>query len=93
MSLQPLQDRVLLKRIPVTETKGGILLPDTAVQKTSEADVLAVGPGRYENGNLIATVTKVGDKVLVGKYAGTEIDVDGEKLVIMPESDILAIVK
>lgn len=93
MSLQPLYDRVLLKRIVVTESKGGIILPDNAVQPTCKAEVIEVGPGHFENGQLYPLTVEPGQTVLIGKYSGTEVEVDDEKLIILPEQDILAIIK
>ena len=90
--LQPLADRVVVKPIEREEvTKGGIVLPDTAKEKPQEGEVLAVGPGRLsEDGKRIAMDVKVGDRVIYAKYGGTEIKVEGEELVILRESDILA---
>lgn len=93
MNIRPLADRVVLKPVEAAEvSKGGIILPDTAKEKPQEAKVVAVGAGKYENGNLIALEVKVGDKVLYGKYSGTEVKVNGEEYLIIRESDILAIV-
>jgi chaperonin GroES len=91
--LQPLADRLVVKPIEREEkTKGGIILPDTAKEKPQEGEVIAVGPGRMsEDGKRIAMVFKVGDKVLYAKYGGAEIKVEDEELVILRESDILAI--
>jgi chaperonin GroES len=92
--IQPLGDRVLIKPLEAEEkTKGGIILPDTAKEKQQEGKVMAVGKGRVEDGKTIALEVKVGDKVLYGKYSGTEIKVDGEEMLIVKEEDILAIVK
>jgi len=96
MAIQPLGDRIVVKVLEAKEvTKGGILLPETAKEKPQEAKVLAVGKGRVkENGQLIPLEVKVGDRVLYGKYSGTEItSSEGEELLIMKEEDILAIVK
>ncbi len=92
VNLQPLADRVLVRPIEREEvTKGGIFLPDTAKEKPQEGKVLAAGPGRLtEDGKRIAMEVKVGDTVLYAKYGGTEIKVEGEELVILRESDILA---
>ncbi|KAA3595898.1 MAG: co-chaperone GroES [Calditrichaeota bacterium] len=93
MNIRPLADRVVLKPVEAAEvSKGGIILPDTAKEKPQEAEVVAVGAGKYENGNLVALEVKVGDKVLYGKYSGTEVKVNGEEYLIIRESDILAIV-
>ena len=91
---RPLHDRVVVKRITADEkTKGGIIIPDSAKEKPSEGQVIAVGPGgRDEAGKLIAIDIKVGDKVLFGKWSGTEIKLDGEELLIMKESDIMGVV-
>jgi chaperonin GroES len=91
---RPLHDRVVVKRITADEkTKGGIIIPDSAKEKPSEGEVIAVGPGgRDEAGKLIPIDIKVGDKVLFGKWSGTEIKLDGEELLIMKESDIMGVV-
>ncbi len=91
---RPLHDRVVVKRITADEkTKGGIIIPDSAKEKPSEGQVIAVGPGgRDEAGKLIPIDIKVGDKVLFGKWSGTEIKLDGEELLIMKESDIMGVV-
>jgi chaperonin GroES len=95
MSFRPLQDRVLIRSVEQdAKTSGGILIPDTAKQKPTEGDVIAVGPGaRSEDGRVQALDDKVGDRVLFGKWAGTEIKVDGNDFVIMKEADILGIVR
>jgi chaperonin GroES len=92
VNLQPLADRVLVRPIETEEvTKGGIVLPDTVKEKPQEGKVLAVGPGRLsEDGTRIAMEVKAGDIIIYAKYGGTEIKVDGEELVILRESDILA---
>ena len=92
-SLKPLADRVVIKPSAAEEkTKGGIIVPDTAKEKPVWGDVVATGPGRTtEEGKHIAMEVKVGDKVLYGKYSGTEITIDGEELLIMRESDIFAL--
>ena len=94
MKLKPLADRVVIKPSPAEEkTKGGIILPDTAKEKPVVGEVVAVGPGKVtEDGKKIAPEVKVGDKVLYGKYSGTEVTVEGEELLIMREADIFAIV-
>jgi chaperonin GroES len=91
-NVQPLGDRVVVKPLPKEEvTKSGIVLPDTAKEKPSEGEIIAVGLGRMtDEGKRIAPEVKVGDKVIYAKYAGTEIKVDGQELVIVRESDILA---
>jgi chaperonin GroES len=92
--IQPLGDRVLIKPLEAEEkTKGGIILPDTAKEKQQEGEVKAVGKGRTEDGKIVALEVKVGDKVLYGKYSGTEIKIDGDDMLIVKEEDILAIVK
>jgi chaperonin GroES len=93
--LRPLGDRVVIQPTPREEmTKSGIVLPDTAKEKPQEGSVLAVGPGAFDNeGKRIAVDVKVGDKVLYAKYAGTEFKVDGEDLLIVKQTDILAIVE
>jgi chaperonin GroES len=90
---RPLHDRVVVKRIDADEkTKGGIIIPDTAKEKPSQGEVTAVGPGgRDEAGKLIPIDIKVGDRVLFGKWSGTEIKLDGEELLIMKESDIMGV--
>ncbi|MBN2417875.1 MAG: co-chaperone GroES [Deltaproteobacteria bacterium] len=95
MKIRPLHDRVIIKRIEEEEkTKGGIIIPDTAKEKPSEGKVIAVGNGKIlENGEVKALEVKKGDKVLFGKYAGTEIKIDGEEHLIMREDDIIAIVE
>ncbi|PWR25496.1 co-chaperone GroES [Zavarzinia aquatilis] len=95
MSFRPLHDRVLVKRIEAEEkTKGGIIIPDTAKEKPQEGEVVAVGSGtRNEKGELVALDVKAGDRILFGKWSGTEIKLDGEDLLIMKESDILGILE
>ncbi len=95
LSLKPLGDRVVVEPIEQEEvTAGGIVLPETAKEKPQQGKILAAGPGaRDESGNRIAMDVKVGDKVLYAKYAGTEFKVDGKKLLILRESDLLAIVE
>jgi len=94
MKIRPLSDRVVVKPLnPEEQKKGGIIIPDTAKEKPQEGEVVAVGPGRVtDSGNLIKMEVKVGDRVLFGKYAGTEVTIDDEEYLIMRESDILAIV-
>lgn len=95
MKIRPLHDRVIVKRIEEEgKTKGGIIIPETAKEKPSEGKVVAVGNGKLlENGTLQALEVKKGDKVLFGKYAGTEIKIEGEEHLIMREDDIIAIVE
>jgi len=94
MNFRPLQDRVVVKRVEEeSKTAGGIIIPDTAKEKPQEAEVVAVGPGaRDDKGALIAMDVKVGDRVLFGKWSGTEITLEGQDLLIMKESDILGVV-
>jgi chaperonin GroES len=91
---RPLHDRVVVKRVIADQkTSGGIIIPDTAQEKPSEGEILAVGPGgRDEAGKLIPIDLKVGDKVLFGKWSGTEVKIDGEDLLIMKESDIMGVI-
>ena len=93
MKIKPLGDRVLVKRTePVEEVRGGIIIPDTAKEKPQQGKVVAVGPGRLsESGDRLAPEVKEGDTVLFGKYSGTEIEVDSSELLILRESDILAV--
>ena len=95
MSFRPLHDRVLLKAVEQdAKTKGGIIIPDTAKEKPVEGKVLAVGPGaRDENGKLRPLDVKVGDRVLYGKWSGTEVKVDGEDVLIVKESDIMGVIE
>ena len=95
MKFRPLHDRIVVKRIDAEEkTSGGIIIPDTAKEKPSQGEVLAVGPGaRDESGRLVALDVKVGDRVLFGKWSGTEVKLDGEELLIMKESDIMGIIE
>ncbi len=94
MTFRPLQDRVLVRRIEEEEkSRGGIIIPDTAREKPMEGEVLAAGPGaRGEDGKLHPLDVKAGDRVLFGKWSGTEIKIDGEDLVVMKESDIMGVV-
>ena len=94
MSFRPLHDRIVVKRIEGEEkTKGGIIIPDTAKEKPQEGKVVAVGPGaRDESGKLVPLDVKAGDRVLFGKWSGTEVKVDGQDLIIMKESDILGVI-
>ena len=95
MKFRPLGDRVLVKRVEEEQkTKGGIIIPDTAKEKPQEGEVIAVGPGaRNDKGDVVALDVKAGDKILFGKWSGTEVKVDGEDLLIMKESDILGVVQ
>jgi len=93
-SLRPLYDRVLVRRVESeTTTKGGLIIPETAKEKPQEAEVVAVGPGaRDEAGKLVPLDVKAGDRVLFGKWSGTEVKIDGKDLLIMKESDIMGII-
>jgi chaperonin GroES len=94
LKFRPLHDRVVVKRIEAEEkSKGGIIIPDTAKEKPQEGEVVAVGPGgRDENGKLITMDLKAGDRVLFGKWSGTEVKLDGDELLIMKESDIMGVI-
>ena len=94
MKFRPLHDRVVVRHIEAEEkTKGGIIIPDTAKEKPQEGEVVAVGPGgRDENGKLITMDVKAGDRVLFGKWSGTEVKLDGDELLIMKESDIMGVI-
>jgi chaperonin GroES len=91
---RPLHDRVVVKRVEAEEkSKGGIIIPDTAKEKPQQGEVIAVGPGgRDENGKLVAMDLRAGDRVLFGKWSGTEVNLDGEELLIMKESDIMGVI-
>jgi chaperonin GroES len=93
MKFRPLHDRVLIKRLDSeSKTSGGIIIPDTAAEKPQQGEVIAVGPGsRDEAGKLVPIDLKKGDKVLFGKWSGTEVKIDGEELIIMKESDIMGV--
>jgi chaperonin GroES len=95
MKFRPLHDRVVVKRLDTeTKTSGGIIIPDTAAEKPQQGEVVAVGPGaRDESGKLIAIDLKKGDKVLFGKWSGTEVKIDGQELLIMKESDIMGVLE
>jgi len=94
MRIQPLADRIVLKVLDAEEkTKGGIVLPDTAKEKPQEGKVVAVGKGKTVDGKQLSLELREGDKVLFGKYSGTEVTVDGEELLIVKEEDVLAVVK
>tara|TARA_B100001027_G_scaffold146711_1_gene102525 strand:+ start:90 stop:416 length:327 start_codon:yes stop_codon:yes gene_type:complete len=95
MSFRPLHDRVLVRRVDEDEkTSGGIIIPDTAKEKPSQGEIVSVGPGeRDDNGNRVTLDVKKGDKILFGKWSGTEVNVNGEELLIMKESDIMGIVE
>ena len=95
MKIRPLHDRVIVQRLEEEEkTKGGIIIPDTAKEKPQEGKVIAVGPGKIlENGTKVALDVKVGDKILFGKYSGTEIKIEGEEFLMMREDDILGVIE
>ena len=95
MKFRPLHDRVVVRRIEEDErTKGGIIIPDTAKEKPQQGEIVAVGPGaRDEKGALVALDVKPGDRVLFGKWSGTEVKIDGEDLLIMKETDIMGIIE
>jgi chaperonin GroES len=92
--IRPLHDRVIVKRIEEeAKTKGGLIIPDTAKEKPQEGRVVAVGPGKQDDGKVIPLGVKAGDKILFGKYSGTEIKLDGEEHLIMKEDDILGVIE
>ena len=95
MHFRPLHDRVVVRRIEAEEkTSGGIIIPDTAKEKPQEGEVVAVGPGtRDDSGSLVELSVKAGDRILFGKWSGTEVRIDGEDLLIMKESDILGVIE
>lgn len=95
MAFRPLHDRVVVKRVEAEQkTAGGIIIPGTAQEKPQEGEIIAVGPGaRDESGKLVSLDVKVGDRVLFGKWSGTEVKIDGQDLLIMKESDIMGIVE
>jgi len=92
--IRPLQDRVIIRRVKEEEkSKGGIIIPDTAKEKPMQGEIVAAGPGaRNETGAIVALDVKAGDKVLFGKWSGTEVKIDGEELLIMKESDIMGVI-
>jgi chaperonin GroES len=95
MKFRPLHDRVVVRRLNAEEkTAGGIIIPDTAKEKPMEGEIVAVGPGaRNEQGQLVALDVKAGDRILFGKWSGTEVKIDGEELLIMKESDIMGVIE
>ena len=94
MKFRPLHDRVVVRRVEEeAKTAGGIIIPDTAQEKPSQGEVVAVGPGaRGDDGKVVALDVKVGDRVIFGKWSGTEVKIDGEELLIMKESDIMGVI-
>jgi chaperonin GroES len=91
--VSPLADRVVVKALEETEQmRGGLYIPDTAKEKPQQGEIVAVGPGRFDEGKRVPMDLKVGDKVLYGKYSGTEVTIDGEQLLILRESDVLAVI-
>jgi chaperonin GroES len=93
LKVKPLADRVVVKALEESEQmRGGLYIPDTAKEKPQQGEVVAVGPGRFEDGKRVEMELKVGDKVLYGKYSGTEVTVEGEQYLILRESDVLAVV-
>lgn len=95
MKLRPLQDRILVQRVEEeTKTKGGIIIPDTAKEKPAEGKVVAAGNGKVgDDGNRVALEIKVGDRILFGKYSGTEVKIEGEEYLIMREDDVLGVIE
>jgi chaperonin GroES len=95
MKFRPLHDRVVVRRVSAEEkTKGGIIIPDTVKEKPQEGEIIAVGPGaRDEKGKLVPLDLKTGDRILFGKWSGTEIKLDGEELLIMKESDVMGVIE
>ncbi|HEY4344192.1 MAG TPA: co-chaperone GroES [Parvibaculum sp.] len=95
MKFRPLHDRVVVRRLEEeTKTAGGIIIPETAQEKPSQGEILAVGPGaRGDDGKIVALDVKVGDRVIFGKWSGTEVKIDGQDLLIMKESDIMGVVE
>jgi chaperonin GroES len=92
VNVGPLADRVVVRSLDRNEqTRGGLFIPDTAKEKPQEGEILAVGAGRFDDGKRVPMEVKVGDKVLFGKYSGTEVTIDGEALLILRESDVLAV--
>ncbi len=93
VKVNPLADRVVIKALEETEQmRGGLYIPDTAKEKPQQGEVIAVGPGRFEKEQRVPMDVKVGDKVLYGKYSGTEVTIDGEQYLILRESDVLAVI-
>jgi len=95
MKFRPLHDRVVVKRLESdTKTKGGIIIPDTAKEKPQEGEIIAVGPGgRDESGKIVPLEVKAGDRILFGKWSGTEVKIDGDEFIIMKESDVMGVIE
>ncbi len=92
-TVKPLADRVVIKALEETEQmRGGLFIPDTAKEKPQQGEIVAVGPGRYEDSKLVPMTLKVGDKVLYGKYSGTEVTISNDALLILRETDVLAVI-
>jgi len=92
-TVKPLADRVVIKALEETEQmRGGLFIPDTAKEKPQQGEIMAVGPGRYEDSKLVPMSLKVGDKVLYGKYSGTEVTINNDQLLILRETDVLAVI-
>lgn len=92
-TVKPLADRVVIEALEETEQmRGGLFIPDTAKEKPQQGEIVAVGPGRYEDGKLVPMSLKVGDKVLYGKYSGTEVTINNDQLLILRETDVLAVI-
>jgi chaperonin GroES len=93
VKIGPLADRVVVRSLEDAEqTRGGLFIPDTAKEKPQQGEIVAIGPGRFDEGKRVPMDVKVGDKVLYGKYSGTEVTIDGEQLLILRESDVLAVI-
>ena len=93
LKIHPMQDRVVIRALEESESmRGGLYIPDTAKEKPQQGEIIAVGPGRFEKDKRVPMDVKVGDKVLYGKYSGTEVTIDGEQLLILRESDVLAVI-
>ena len=93
LKIQPMQDRVVIRALEETESmRGGLYIPDTAKEKPQQGEIVAVGPGRFEKGDRVPMELKVGQKVLYGKYSGTEVTLDDEEYLIIKESDVLAVI-
>jgi len=92
VTVAPLADRVVVRSLEgAAQSRGGLFIPDTAKEKPQEGEILAVGPGRFDDGKRVPMEVKVGDRVLFGKYSGSELTIDGERLLILRESDVLAV--